>query len=157
MRPASRPRGVACTSVLPMRYRASATVDTGSERRVRRGIGALFDGITGQLGMLAGAMHSKPMRSIFTALACGVLAFTAVAQTPTGKATPKPATPAQPATRPAPARPPAAVAAPAAPPRIPYPDWLFPTEPELLKPPPGNPPKEPPKETKLDDQELLTI
>src|SRR5204862_5032238 len=63
----------------------------------------------------------------------------------------------QPATRPAPARPPAAVAAPAAPPRIPYPDWLFPTEPELLKPPPGNPPKEPPKETKLDDQELLTI
>lgn len=95
-------------------------MDVGSERRVRRGIEALFDGIAAQLGMLATAMHSKSKRSTFAALACGALVFTAAAQAP----------------------------APAPP--IPYPDWLFPIDPESLKPAPKEPPK-------LDDKEQLTI
>src|SRR5689334_14179171 len=145
MRPARRPRGVACTSVRPMSQRARATVDTGNERRVRRGIDALFDGIGRQLGMLATAMHSTSMRLTFAALACGALVFAAAAQSPPDKAPPKPA-PTAAAT--APAKAPAAETAP----KIPYPEWLFPIDDETKRaarlPPPKTPTKDAPK---LDD------
>jgi len=85
------------------------------------------------------AMHMKPTRWLPAILASGGLVLAAYAQT-----TPKPApAAAKPAAAPAPATL-----------KVPYPDWLFPTDPELLKPQPKNPPKEP---TKLDDTELLTI
>src|SRR5262245_20353634 len=42
MRPDMRPRALACTRTLPMRKRASATVERGSARRVRRGIAAVY-------------------------------------------------------------------------------------------------------------------
>ena len=116
MRPAMRPFLVAWTSVAPMRKRASSTVAMGRARRVSRDMRALSHGGERRIGMLC-PEREDVNRNLLAAMSCWCtrrcMESTHWRRPPAPRAKPASKAPE--------------------PPKIPYPEWLFPIDADALR------------------------